>query len=355
MEKTIMKKIKLLTILAATITATSAFADCMMPATPSEAIQCAVTDFSTSQANIKSMADEVYFTNQAVGNSIYQYFNDKGRGSFNFNALAQSVYYGAAVYKTTGPDLVNIGKAGTSGNIDSLPGLISKFQADRAALVAPGSKTEFAAKATVYAQIELFAKAQLANGGAKNNQAKIDNYAADMYAAFLAPVSVINLEQFIKYQAPKYIGATMNTMTQELCEAQVMTAQQNIAVARDTDAKVDYLLELGKPGSFQKQMLKAANMSYASDALDIIYTYATGMNSEKKNVKFNICDYNAFLATKDSNMYSKMLNDVVVTASAKAGISAEKAYWGLTAISAIALNNSFFKQAPVAGAGILPY
>jgi hypothetical protein len=356
MEKTTMKKIKLLTILAATITATSAFADCAAPATPSEAMTCAADAASSVISNVAADATKVYKVNSDVGTSIYSYFDTKGRGSFNFNALAQSVYYGAAVYNTTGPDLANIYKAAAKYDVNGLRVAVTKLQADRAALVAPGSKTEFAAKAAVYAQIELLNKYY---GVTKNNKLKVDNYATDMFYTYYAPALAISLEQFAVNEAPKYLTSAVNTMTQAMCEAQVVKAQGDIKTLSETDPKVDYLLELGKPGSFQKALIKASAGAYASDALDMIYTYATGMNAEKKNTPFNICDYNAFLATTqgtDKNVYSVMLNDAVAAASAKTGVSPEKIYWSLTAISAMALDRGLSGQtAPIAGTAVLPY
>lgn len=351
-----MKKIKLLSILVASVASGSAFADCMMPATPYEAIHCATDSSKSLMSYVKSNANDVYSKNEALGTSIYDYFNTNGRASFNWNAAKQAVTYGIAAYKTTGPDLVNIGKTLSKGDLTSAPVLIGKFQDDRAALLASGSDTEFAAKAVVYAEIEAMAKLQLGKSGDKNSKLKVSNYASNMYYAYYAPAAVIAMYQFSQQQAPKYIGAAMNTMTQEMCEAQVATVQNNIQTLQQTDMTVDFLIENSKPGSFLKASLKSLKMNYATDAMDILYTYATGMSAEKKNTPYNICDYNAFKASANSNMYSKILNNTVVAASNKAGISAEKAYWGLTAISAISLDRGLVNQpAPIEGTGILPF
>lgn len=357
-----MGKTKLISILLASVAASSAFADaglangCANPSTPYEALQCAKTAYETRANNAKAEATNVYNTNYATAKSIYDYFNTKGRGSFNFNALAQSVYYVAAVAKTTGPDAVNIGKAIKGGDLNSVPALVSKLQADRAALLASGSKTEFAAKGAVYLELEAMAKAELGSKGNKNNELKISNYAMNMYYAYYAPALAINTFQFVKNDAPKYMNSTLSTMTQQMCEEQVTTAQKNIQALQQVDPIVDFLIDSSKPNSFLKNTLKSAGMTYASDAMDVIYSYSTAMSANVSGQPYNVCDYNTFTASANSNMYTKVLNDTVNKVSQKINVPAQNIYWALAATSAIALDSGLVNQpAPVAGAGILPF
>lgn len=351
-----MNKIKLLSVLVASITAGTAFADCTAPATPSEAINCAANTAKTLMSSIKSNAVNVYNLNEALGNGIYKTLNDEGHASFHLQAAKQSINYATATSKTTIPDLTNLKKALSKGDVNTAASLIPQYQIDRANLLASGSNTEFAAKDVVYLQIEEMAKAQLGKADDKNTKLKVANYAMNMYYSYYAPSMIIAMTQFSQQIAPKYVGAAISTLSQADCEAQVATVQRNIQAAQETNPSIDFLIQNGKPGSLFKMLLQAEDLNYAVDGINVLYIYATGMSATKKKTAVNICDYNAFKATAKDNMYTNIFSDSVLAASAKTGISAEKTYWALTAISAVSLDRALASQkAPIAKTGVLPY
>jgi len=349
-------KIKLLTIVLAA-SSISAFADgCVNPATPNEAIQCMANDFNSRVTNVKAAAQDVYNNNQALISTAYE-MREGSAAAFNFKAAYQLTPFLITWATTSGRDAANIGNAIKNGNFDAIPALYTQYKTDRAALFT-NSEVKYAAYDTVFGEAELMAKAQ---GVAKESKAvRSANYATNMYVGYLVPATLINAYQFAATDAPKYINDSLNTMTQEMCQAQVKTFQNDTAALASSDVNVEMLLDAGAPGSAVKKAFADLRVNYVVDALNTTYAYATGKSPLVKGQTYDVCNYATFeKSVQSGNVFAVQLNKTVNSIAKQTGnkVKAENIYWALTAVSSQYLDKAITKpeMAPVAAAAKLPY
>ncbi len=350
---------KLLSVLLATTSVTAAFAadDCATQAsTPDQIIQCMVADFNSRVSTVKASALDVYNKNQSLSSTAYE-LRQAHAAMFNLKAAYQLTPFAFTWAKGAGKDALNISKAIKEGNFNSIPALTTQYQKDRYALF-DNSEVEYAAYDAVFAETELMAKVQ---GISKESKAsRSANYAANMYIGYLAPAALINAYQFASVDAPKYINASLNAMTQGMCQSQVKSFQTDFAKLASTNQNVNLLIDAGAPGSVVKKAFADIHVNYVVDALNTTYAYATGYSPITKDQPYDVCDYNTFQASVQSgNVYAVQLNNTInnIISKSRSHVPAQNIYWALSAVSAAALDKVITKPdtAPVAGAATLPF
>lgn len=349
-------KTKLITIILAA-SSISAFADgCINPATPNEAIQCMVNDFNSRVTDVKTAAQEVYNNNETLISNAYQ-MREGSAAAFNFKAAYQLTPFLFTWAGSAGKDVAKISSAIKDGNFNAIPALYTQYKTDRAALFT-NSEVEYAAYDTVFGEAELMAKAQ---GVAKESKAvRSANYAANMYIGYLVPATLINAYQFAATDAPKYINDSLNTMTQQMCQAQAQIFQNDATALADSDTNIQMLLDAGAPGSVVKKAFANLHVNYVVDALNTTYAYATGKSPLVKGQAYDVCDYNTFQnSVQSGNVFAIQLNKTVNSIAKQTGnkVAPQNIYWALTAVSSQYMDKAITKpgMTPVAGAAVLPY